>query len=67
MKNKLLAGDILDFYSGHCMVIGYNSRHTYFNSLASPDISPDCMSLVLKKIDIRSDVMILYVEDSGEE
>ena len=67
MKNKMLAGDVLDFYDGHCMIIGYNSRHTYFNSLASPDITPDCMTFVVKEIDIHSDIMILYVEDSEEE
>ena len=64
MKNKMLAGDVLDYYNGHCMIIGYNSRRTYFNSLASPDITPDCMTFVVKKIDIHSDIMILYVEDS---
>ena len=67
MRNNMTAGDVLEFYSGHCMVIGYNSRRTYFNSLSSPDISPDCMALVLKKIDIRSDIMILYVEDREED
>ena len=67
MRNKMLAGDVLEYYSGHCMVIGYNSRHTYFNSLASPDITPDCMTFVVKKIDIHSDIMILYVEDREED
>lgn len=67
MKNKMLAGDVLDFYDGHCMIIGYNSRRTYFNSLASPDITPDCMTFVVKKIDIHSDIMILYVEDKEED